>query len=219
VVELRQHAQQRDRLPEALVPALGPDGVAGALAELLVERLAVAEGQVRDLEVRHGLAVLVERRAEARAERDHHLDPFAADDREALHVRVVAEPGRLVEPAAELDLERVPGPRLVLQVRRGQDATVADHAGEADRHAVVIRQRRHELYQLRDDAVGMRSDRRRDAHLHAEHGARRGDDRRLERGAADVDRERADGRLEQGRGLVPGELAHRLIDRRSFVAI
>ena len=45
--------------------------------ELLVERLALAELQVGELEVRHQAAVHEERGAEPGAERDHHLEAVA----------------------------------------------------------------------------------------------------------------------------------------------
>src|SRR5262249_46116405 len=72
-VDLRQHAQQLDRAPDALLPLPVADALARAVAELLVERLALAERQVRDLEVRTQRAVAVQRGAESGSERDHHL--------------------------------------------------------------------------------------------------------------------------------------------------
>src|SRR5688572_6474432 len=80
VVEPRQLTQVVDRAQHTLLPLVVADLLARRVAELLVVRLALAERLVRDLEMRAQAAVLEQRRAEAGAERDDHLDAFAAHD-------------------------------------------------------------------------------------------------------------------------------------------
>ena len=101
MVEEGQGVEAGDGLLDPLVPALVADLLAGRLAQLLVEGLALAELHVGELHVREQPAVHEEGGAEAGAEGDDGLEALALHDGRPLHVGVVGHPGRLADRLGE----------------------------------------------------------------------------------------------------------------------
>src|SRR5262245_41844081 len=87
-VEIGQRAEDLDGLGQPPVPFGLADLFKRAVSQLLFVSLTLTEGDMRQLYVWREPAVFKERRPEPSAERDHHLDPFAFDRAEALHVCV-----------------------------------------------------------------------------------------------------------------------------------
>ena len=142
---------------ETLVDALAPfphtDPPQRRVAELLVIGLVLAEGMVRQLEMRHQLAVQEQARADAGAERDDELEPGAAHDLQTLEVSVIDDADRTAEARLQRRREIETGPggqqlgdyrcsggtRVGHEVGRRQDDTFTDDAVETDRDPVEVR--------------------------------------------------------------------------------
>src|SRR5581483_2854291 len=105
------------------------------IAQVIFVRLAVLEGRMTQLEIRHQLAVHVDRGANAGPEREHHLHAAAFNVAEALDVGVVAHSHRLAGHIRER-LGEIEAPPAGVEVRRGAGDAVDDHAREADGHTV-----------------------------------------------------------------------------------
>src|SRR5262249_25696011 len=82
-------------------------------------------------------------------------------------------------------------PRIVAEVGGRQHPAAAHHAGKADRDTIEGAERRHEVREHLHDFVGRGADRRQHARPVGQHLPVIVDDRGLQPGAADVDRERA----------------------------
>jgi hypothetical protein len=139
VVEVRQHAERRDRALETPGPPLIPDPLPGSVAELFLVGLPLTEGVVRQLEMGRQTPVPVERRAETRPQRDYELNATPLHDGQSLKVGVVGDPRRLAETAPQRSREVEAGPGSVAKIGRREHLPVADDAGEADGDPVVVR--------------------------------------------------------------------------------
>ena len=106
------------------------------VADVFVVGLVAVHRVMRQLEVRHDLPVVKDRRAGAGAEGQHHLDALALDRAKALHIGIVHHAHRLLPALGERGLQIETGPQIGAEIGRGQHPPVAHGAGEADRNAV-----------------------------------------------------------------------------------
>jgi hypothetical protein len=205
VVEEAEGAERLDDLGHPLLPLLVAELLAGGVADRIVVGLAFAEGVVGELEVGEQQPVLEERRAESGTEGEHQLEAFALDHGRALQVGVVGHLARGAEVRRQATLEVEVGPglgQLGCRLPAGtfggdemggrQHVTVADHAGEADRDPVEVRQGLHQIGENGDELLRRERVRRRDADPVVFHGPGDVEHRRLEAGTADVDGERVE---------------------------
>ena len=188
-VRVEDRLNHREDLAHALAPTLLPAALERGVADQLFVRLLPAERVVRELEVRHVMAVDEERAAHPRAEGEHHLDALAAHDAVALHARVVEHANRLAGGLRERRAERKAGPAVVEVRRRPHDVRFHD-AREADRDAVERRRVDDHRAEGGEHGVGRRGARRRDAPALALFATGCVEHDRLEPGSADVDAER-----------------------------
>src|ERR1700730_2163715 len=144
------------------------------------------------LDVRRRPTVDVDPGAEARTERDDHLEALAGNHGEALHVRVVGEAHRLAEHLAQGRFQLETRPALVAEVGRGQHLAGLDRPRESNGDPGVIPERSHELGESLDEGLWRASDRSVHADRLREEVTAVVDHSGLEVRAADVDRQRAE---------------------------
>ncbi len=193
-----------ERLGHPPRPALVPDRLAGVLAELLVERLPVAERRLGQLQLGHHAAVVVQGGTQPRPEGHEDLEADALDDADAGELGVVDHQDGLAEHLGELRGGVQADPRghqvgtrrgeragLRHEVRGGQDLAAPDHPRQAHRDAVVGRQLRGDAEQGRGHQLDGERVRGADAHAVRERLAGRVQHGALEPGAPAVQRQRA----------------------------
>src|SRR6185369_12320623 len=97
MIEVGQPPHVADRPLDPVVPARAADLLARGVAELLVVRLAMAEGVVGNLQMRRQTPLEIEPRPETGAQRDDHLDTLAGDHGQSLQIGVVGDPHELCQ--------------------------------------------------------------------------------------------------------------------------
>lgn len=189
MIVIHHRGKNGDQPLHPLVPFLVADLAALALADIGVEIILVMDRHMRQLHVWHQFAVAKPRGAESRAKRANQLQPLAPHHGEALHIRIIVEPRGLAEfPLDRLrQPEAFPGPGT--EIGGGMHHTVAHIAGKADRDVIVIRQRRDQFGQRRQNMFRGRACGRLDPQAFRQEFSLGVDDRGFKPGAADVDGE------------------------------
>ena len=142
--------------------------------------------------MRHDLAVAKQRRPGAGPQGQHHLQSLALDRAETLDIGIVEHPDRLAQMLGEHRLQVETCQRLGAEIGRGNDPSVADITGKADRDPLEGAERRGSLVDGADEILGGdRLGRRRHPLPLADHAAGVVEQCGLDPGPADIDRERA----------------------------
>jgi len=125
--------------------------------------------------------------------------PAPGDHAKPLHLGIVEHSRRAAGDLRQPGFERKPRPQPGVEMRRGEHQPVAHHAGEANRHAIGLRQLRDQDLQRGEQAVGRGRIGRRHPGARHHHISLGVEDRGLQPGAANID-----GQGERMRALLRG---------------
>ena len=146
---------------------------------------------MRKLEMRREAALVEHGAADAGSQGQHDFKAQSLNNAKPLHLRIVEQPGRLAEPLRHGVFQREAAPRLRLEMRRRDHASIPDDPGKADRNTIEWRKRRGQLSEFLDQYVRRARIGRLHPHTLAKHFAENIEDRGFQTRAANVDSQRS----------------------------